>query len=165
MAIGRPLKGVRHAHPVRIPRVYIQEIPSGVRTIAGVATSVAAFVGAAVRGPINKAIRIYSFADFERAFGGLAADSEMSYGVRQFFLNGGTDAWIVRVVKTASPASRSLLTSTATPTLTVTALDSGASGNDIQLASITQRSSRKAPSTSPSSAAAMAAPRNTRTSR
>ncbi len=115
------------------PGVYIQEIPSGVRTIAGVATSVAAFVGAAVRGPINKAIRIYSFADFERAFGGLAADSEMSYGVRQFFLNGGTDAWIVRVVKTASPASRSLLTSTATPTLTVTALDSGASGNDIQL--------------------------------
>ena len=76
------------------PGVYIQEVSSGVRTIAGVATSVAAFVGAAPRGPINKATRIYSFADFERAFGGLAADSEMSYGVRQFFLNGGTDAWI-----------------------------------------------------------------------
>lgn len=81
------------------PGVYIQEVSSGVRTIAGVATSVAAFLGAAARGPINKATRIHSFADFERGFGGLAADSEMSYGVRQFFLNGGTDAWIVRVVK------------------------------------------------------------------
>ena len=115
------------------PGVYIQEVSSGVRTIAGVATSVAAFVGAAPRGPINKATRIYSFADFERAFGGLAADSEMSYGVRQFFLNGGTDAWIVRVVKTASPASRPLLNATAATVLTVTALDAGASGNGIQV--------------------------------
>ncbi|MBS1144025.1 MAG: phage tail protein [Proteobacteria bacterium] len=121
--------------PVQLasPGVYIQEVSSGVRTISGVATSVAAFLGAASRGPINKATRIYSFADFERAFGGLSADSEMSYAVRQFFLNGGTDAWIVRLVKTASPASRSLLSATAAPVMTVTALDSGASGNDIQV--------------------------------
>ena len=57
------------------PGVYIQEVSSGVRTIAGVATSVAAYLGAASRGPINKATRIYSFADFERGFGGLSADS------------------------------------------------------------------------------------------
>ena len=109
--------------PVQLasPGVYIQEVSSGVRTIAGVATSVAAFLGAASRGPINKATRIFSFADFERAFGGLSADSEMSYAVRQFFLNGGTDAWIVRIVKTASPASKSLLSSAATPVMTVTA--------------------------------------------
>ena len=115
------------------PGVYIQEVSSGVRTIAGVATSVAAFLGAASRGPINKATRIYSFADFERGFGGLSADSEMSYGVRQFFLNGGTDAWIVRVVKDASPASRTLQNLTPIPVLTVTALDAGASGNGIQV--------------------------------
>lgn len=115
------------------PGVYIQEVPSGVRTIAGVATSVAAFLGAAPRGPVNKATRIYSFADFERAFGGLAADSEMSYGVRQFFLNGGTDAWIVRVVKDAAPASSTLKNATPIAVLTVTALDAGASGNSIQV--------------------------------
>jgi phage tail sheath protein FI len=121
--------------PVQLasPGVYIQEVSSGVRTIAGVATSVAAFLGAAPRGPINKATRIYSFADFERAFGGLSADSEMSYGVRQFFLNGGTDAWIVRVVKSASPASKALVNGTPITVLTVTALDAGASGNDIQV--------------------------------
>ena len=49
----------------------------------------------------------------------------MSYGVRQFFLNGGTDAWIVRVVKDASPASRTLQNLTPIPVLTVTALDAG----------------------------------------
>jgi phage tail sheath protein FI len=121
--------------PVQLasPGVYIQEVSSGVRTIAGVATSVAAFLGAASRGPINKAIRIYSFADFERAFGGLSADSEMSYGVRQFFINGGTDAWIVRIVKNASPASRTLQTSAAAPSLLITATDPGALGNGIQV--------------------------------
>ena len=121
--------------PVQLasPGVYIQEVSSGVRTIAGVATSVAAFLGAASRGPINKATRIFSFADFERAFGGLSADSEMSYGVRQFFINGGTDAWSVRIVKNAAPASRALLNSTPITVLTVTALDAGDSGNAIQV--------------------------------
>jgi hypothetical protein len=35
------------------PGVYIEEIPSGVHTITGVATSIAAFVGAALRGPTD----------------------------------------------------------------------------------------------------------------
>ena len=115
------------------PGVYIQEVSSGVRTIAGVATSVAAFLGAAARGPINKATRIHSFADFERTFGGLSAGSEMSYGVRQFFLNGGTDAWIVRVVKSATSASLALKNAALKDVLTITALDPGFSGNDIQV--------------------------------
>src|SRR6185369_5657690 len=131
----RPARRKESVMPLQLasPGVYIQAVSSGVRTIAGVATSVAAFLGAAARGPINKATRIHSFADFERGFGGLAADSEMSYGVRQFFLNGGTDAWIVRVVKDAAPASRTLQNATPIPVLTVTALDAGASGNDIQV--------------------------------
>ncbi len=36
---------------VTYPGVYIQELPSGVRTVSGVATSIAAFVGRALRGP------------------------------------------------------------------------------------------------------------------
>ena len=78
------------------PGVYIEEIPSGVRTITGVATSIAAFVGYTARGPLNKAVRVLSFADFERNFGGLTQDSEVSYAVQQFFGNGGTDAYVVR---------------------------------------------------------------------
>ena len=80
------------------PGVYVEEIPSGVRSIAGVSTSVAAFVDYFRRGLVNKATRIFSFADFEREFGGLDRLSEASYGIQQFFLNGGNEAWIVRSV-------------------------------------------------------------------
>ena len=80
------------------PGVYIEEVPSGVRTIIGVATSITAFVGRALRGESNKPIRIQSFAEFERSFGDLWSESAMGYAIRQYFLNGGTDAIIVRVV-------------------------------------------------------------------
>lgn len=79
------------------PGVYIEEMPSGVRTITGVATSIAAFVGFTAKGTPDVAQRISSFADFERSHGGLHRDSPVSYGVRQFFMNGGTDAYVVRV--------------------------------------------------------------------
>ncbi|MDR3692597.1 MAG: phage tail sheath subtilisin-like domain-containing protein [Fimbriimonas sp.] len=81
------------------PGVYIQEIPSGVRTIVGVATSVTAFVGRALRGPVNEPTTINSFGDFERLFGGLWSESTMSYAIRDFFLNGGAQAVVVRLYK------------------------------------------------------------------
>src|SRR5712691_7428146 len=84
------------------PGVYIEEIPSGVRPITGVATSIAAFVDYFRRGPIDTAVQVLSLADFEREFGGLNALSEASYAVQQFFVNGGSQAWIIRVGKTAS---------------------------------------------------------------
>ena len=92
------------------PGVYVEEIPSGVRTIAGVATSVAAFVGHFSRGPLNEAVQIFGFADFEREFGGLRADSEASYAIQQFFLNGGTEAWVVRVASGTPGAATATLT-------------------------------------------------------
>jgi len=71
------------------PGVYVEEVPSGVRTISGVATSVAAFVDFFARGPTNRAVRVFNMGDFEREFGGLDVRSEASYGIQQFFLNGG----------------------------------------------------------------------------
>jgi hypothetical protein len=47
-------------------------------------------------GTPDKAVPITSFSDFER-YGGLDRDSPVSYGVRQFFANGGAQAIIVRV--------------------------------------------------------------------
>jgi uncharacterized protein len=81
------------------PGVYIEEVPSGVRAIVGVATSVTAFLGRAVRGPVDDPVTITNFGDFERAFGGLGVDYPMSYAVRDFFLNGGTQAVVVRLYK------------------------------------------------------------------
>jgi uncharacterized protein len=91
------------------PGVYIQEVPSGVRTIIGVSTSVAAFIDRFARGPMEVPVRIFSMADFEREFGGLDADSPASYGIRQFFLNGGAEAWVVRVATEDSEAAGDIL--------------------------------------------------------
>ena len=77
------------ATQVSYPGVYIEEVPSGVRSIAGVATSVAALVGYTARGPTNAPVRIFSFADFERQFGGLDLSSDLSYAASHFVLSGG----------------------------------------------------------------------------
>lgn len=65
--------------------------------IDGVATSVTAFIGSALRGPTGLPGSVNSFADFERLYGGLWAQSTLGYAVQQFFLNGGSQASIVRV--------------------------------------------------------------------
>jgi hypothetical protein len=78
------------------PGVYVEEIPSSVRAITGVATSITAFVGRALKGPVDKALTIHNFADFERLYGGLWKESNVSYSVQQYFLNGGIDAVIIR---------------------------------------------------------------------
>ena len=117
------------------PGVYVAEVPSGVRTIAGVSTSVTAFLGTALRGPINRAITITSFAEFQRRFGGLTSTSEMSFAVKQFFLNGGTKAIIVRLARDPVAAQRTFDNADAAPipVLTVTARDQGRAGNNIQI--------------------------------
>ena len=89
------------------PGVYIEEIPSGVHTITGVATSITAFVGRALRGPTDVAATVNSFGDFERTFGGLWLESALGFAVRDFFLNGGAQAIIVRCF---SPVAGSLAT-------------------------------------------------------
>jgi phage tail sheath protein FI len=79
------------------PGVYIEEVPSGVRTITGVATSITAFVGRARRGEVNRATRVQSFAEYTRIFGGHWQEGTMGYAVSHFFRHGGSDALIVRV--------------------------------------------------------------------
>jgi uncharacterized protein len=121
------------AASVSYPGVYIQEVPSGSRSIAGVPTSIAAFVGYTSRGPVDDARQIFSFADFERGFGGLHVDSELSYAVNHFFLNGGGTCWIVRTAENAEAASIDLETVDNAPTLTVTASSEGVWGNSLML--------------------------------
>lgn len=110
---------------VSYPGVYVEEIPSGVHTITGVATSITAFVGWAARGPIKYAGLVLSWADFERMYGGFDARSQyLGYAVSQFFINGGQQAYIVRLAGTDA-ASASLVQGG----LTFTAGTPGADGN------------------------------------
>lgn len=87
------------------PGVYIEELPSGVHTITGVATSITAFIGRASRGPVNTPTIINSFADYDRYFGGLSLLSTMSFAVNDFYANGGAQAIIVRLISTAGASA------------------------------------------------------------
>src|SRR5688572_2567448 len=128
-----PKKGSAMATNVSYPGVYIEEVPSGVRSIAGVPTSVAAFVGYTARGPTNRPIQIFSFADFERQFGGLSLDSDLSYAVSHFFLNGGAVAWVVRVAAGAQSAAIDLEDESGTVVFTATANGEGLWGNNVRI--------------------------------
>ena len=114
------------------PGVYIEEIPSGVHTITGVSTSITAFVGYTMRGTVNDPVHIFSFADFERAFGGLDAASPLSHCVKHFFQNGGTEGYVVRVAQGALAATVSLRNAT-TGVLDIAAASAGTWGNNLQI--------------------------------
>jgi phage tail sheath protein FI len=87
------------------PGVYVQEIPSGVRTIVGVPTSITAFVGRTKKGDVNEPTDCSNWGEFDRKFGGLWDESPMTYAVRDFFLNGGSQAKIVRVTSSDTAAA------------------------------------------------------------
>src|SRR5690349_10174452 len=86
------------------PGVYIQEVPSSVHTVTGVATSIAAFLGRANKGPINKPVQILSPSDFTRAFGAPHPKSDLAQSVKMFFDNGGSEGYVVRLAKGAKAA-------------------------------------------------------------
>lgn len=112
------------------PGVYIQEISSGQHIITGVPTSITAFVGRAVMGPTDEPMTVESFADFERYYGGRAANFPMGYAVYDFFLNGGSQAVIARV-ESAAKAPAAATTGAKVLGGTIVAANGGAWGNDL----------------------------------
>jgi phage tail sheath protein FI len=113
------------------PGVYIEEVPSGVRPITGVATSITAFVGRALRGPVDEAITITSYADFERIYGGLWLESNLGYAVQDFYRNGGSMAIIVRVHKTKTNDTATLSLGSGNRQLDLQAASPGAWGSKL----------------------------------
>jgi phage tail sheath protein FI len=84
------------------PGIYIEEIPSTARTITPAPTSTAAFIGYSHpfrTKTFGQAILLFSFADYEREFGGFfrssAIPSYLPNAVNQFFVNGGSIAYVV----------------------------------------------------------------------
>jgi len=85
------------------PALAVAELAPGISPIIGVATSITAFVGPARRGPVNRAVLIRSVNEFEARFGATTPTLETGHALRQYFLNGGRDAWVVRVAKKPNP--------------------------------------------------------------
>lgn len=119
-------------HPT-YPGVYVEEIPSGVHTIAGVSTSVAAFLDFFSRGPVNEPVQIFNFGDFERVFGGLHRASEGSYAIQQFFLNGGSEAWVSRITDSAATTALVNIAAGGGTALAVQAKNPGVWGNALRV--------------------------------
>ena len=87
------------------PGVYVEEYDNSPRSIEGVGTSTAGFIGFAEKGPtVGAPSLVTSFKSFTRQFGGFL--SEFTYGeyrylansVEQFFINGGTRCYVSRVI-------------------------------------------------------------------
>ena len=117
------------------PGVYVEEYDSSPRSIEGVGTSTAGFVGLAEKGPsIGAPALVTSFKSFTKQFGGFL--SEFTHGeyrylansVEQFFVNGGTRCFVSRVV----PSDAKAAAKTA-GILTVEAANEGKWGNRIQV--------------------------------
>ncbi len=100
-----------------------------VNTIADAATSVAAFVGWASRGPIDRAALVQSFTGFQNQFGGLDSRSYLGYAVGQFFANGGQQAYIVRLLDGTTAKAATVHVGT----LHLRARNPGAWGNSLSL--------------------------------
>lgn len=114
---------------ISYPGVYVEELPSGVRTTTGVSTSTTAFAGWLPKGPTDRAQLILSWADFERQFSGLNVSSLVSYAVRHFFNNGGSQAYIIRL------AANNAATATLDGKLKISARDAGDWGNSLAVSS------------------------------
>jgi phage tail sheath protein FI len=121
------------------PGVFIEEIPSGAKTIEGVATSITAFVGPARKGPAGEAVLIHSLDEYVGNFGGVASETDaMGLSVTAFYQNGGKDAYIARLVSANPPAAASSHTLIGEGTggatvLKVSASSAGTWGDDVRI--------------------------------
>ncbi|MEX2261862.1 MAG: phage tail sheath C-terminal domain-containing protein [Bryobacteraceae bacterium] len=114
------------------PGVYIQEIPSGFRAISGVSTSIAAFVGMAKRGPLLEPTRVLGFSSYAAKFSADTSQGEMTEQLRQFFINGGEQAFIVRVAEGAQEATLDLRNAANAIVLALESIDAGLDANQIR---------------------------------
>src|ERR1700752_4519034 len=119
---------------VTYPGVYVEEVPSGVRPIAAASTSIAEFIGVAEKGPVSEAVKVFNFTEYQNRYGGFLANSFLSHAVYQFFNNGGTQCYILRVTGTTPVAANIALRDRATTpqtSLTIFANSPGAWGNQL----------------------------------
>ncbi len=117
------------------PGVYVEEYDNSPRSIEGVGTSTAGFIGLAEKGPIEGApLLVTNMGSFKKQFGGFL--SEFGYGeyrylansVEQFFDNGGTRCYVMRVAPAdAKPATAKK------GILSVEATSPGTWGNKVQI--------------------------------
>jgi phage tail sheath protein FI len=115
------------------PGVYITETEVVPHIVTPATTSLTAVIGLFEKGPTDEALLVTSWAQFEQEFGGFGGpDSLAPYAVFQFFQNGGSGAWIVRLTDPGDPGDP-----TATPPVPATP---GAAAASIAIADVSNGS-------------------------
>ncbi|MBQ3789315.1 MAG: phage tail sheath family protein [Lachnospiraceae bacterium] len=117
------------------PGVYVEEYDNSPRSIEGVGTSTAGFVGFAEKGRSSGApVLVTNFRSFTRQFGGFLPEYTygeyrfLAHSVEQFFANGGTRCYVMRVVAPGAACAQKK-----SGILTAKAANEGKWGNRIQL--------------------------------
>ena len=117
------------------PGVYVEEFDSAGPPLAGVSTSTAGFIGLAEKGPVEGLpVLVTSMNDFRRKFGGYLSDNQfgtyryLAYAVDQFFVNGGSRAYIMRVAP-----SDAKIASSEGEFFFIFAKDPGSWGNQVEI--------------------------------
>ncbi|WLB91306.1 phage tail sheath family protein [Bradyrhizobium japonicum] len=121
------------AVPLTYPGIYIQEQRSGAPSISGASTSVALFVGMTPRGPFEVPTMVTGYTRYQTQFGVDSSPSELSAQVRQFFLNGGSQAWIIRTAENAKVSQATLKNEALADVLRIEAKEMGAIGDSIRV--------------------------------
>ena len=116
------------------PGVYFELQDATPPVIRRIRTDIAGFVGLAERGPLNWAVQIDSWRQFQAKFGNFVSYSYLAYAVKGFFENGGRTCFIVRIAgSTAAKASLVLKSGNNQNVLKITADNEGIWGNKIAI--------------------------------
>ena len=119
------------------PGVYVEEFDSGGQPLEGASTSTGGFIGLAQRGAIAGLPELVTgINDFNRIFGSYLSENAfgefrfLAYGVEQFFMNGGSRCYVMRVAPSDAKAADNA--AVASP-LGITAKNPGSWGNQIRV--------------------------------
>ncbi len=91
------------------PGVYYERLDASVPAIGAIRTDVTGFVGISQRGPVDRAVPIQSWRQFQAYFGDFTGVGYLAFAVRAFFENGGRRCWVVRVGSQATHVAQSLV--------------------------------------------------------
>jgi len=84
--------------------ITVTEIAAMDQPIDAAPETTAAFIGRALRGPLNTPVLVRNFGEFRRRFGGKWTRSSLGPAVEQFFEHGGSRLYVVRVANSARGA-------------------------------------------------------------
>ncbi len=120
------------------PGVYVEEFDSGPTPMQGVGTSTGGFIGVAEKGPsIGAPVFVTGPADFTRKFGGYLHGTEfgdyrfLAHAVNHFFANGGSKAFVMRVVPPDATIAKAKCLEGKEGTIEISAKNEGSWGNSV----------------------------------